>query len=186
MRRFFNPLLTTGSLLLTCVAMASPAYSCAASSATEAPADKQKVIEIPEWQVSFTIPENYQTLRSGSVVDVLTPSSYAQTQCRFTPRPAHNIEPYGVSVALLDRTVTEADIRAQLSPGTGTYLGPTGMPSGIAYMHETYAEQDLVHLSLPIPGQTATIVFTANTDSTGEIYQEELLETILGSFVFEP
>ena len=185
MRRFFNPFLTTGSLLLIFSSMTAPAYSCNAMSTIETPANEQKVIEIPEWQVSFEIPENYQTLRNGSVVEVLTPSSYAQTQCRFTPRPAQNIEPYGVSVALIDRTVTEADIRAQLSPGTGTYLGPTGMPSGIAYMHETYAEQDLVHLSLPIPGQAATIVFTANTDSTGEIYQEELLETILDSFVFE-
>lgn len=185
MRLLFNASLITGTLLLTFTAIAPPAHSCNSANTSETPANEQKIIEIPEWQVSFAIPENYQMLRNGSVVEVLAPSSYAQTQCSFTPRPAQNIEPYGVSVALIDRTVTEDDIRAQISSGTGTYLGPTGMPSGIAYMHETYSERDLVHLSLPIPGQAATIVFTANTDSTGEIHQEEVLETILDSFAFE-
>lgn len=189
MRVFSNAFLTASYVVagaLTLLAMdIESAYSCEASSAVSTPAREQKVVEIPEWQVSFAIPENYQTFRSGTVVEVLSPSSYAQTQCRFTPRPAHNIEPYGVSVSLVGRTVTEDDIRARIRPGTGTYLGPTGIPSGIAYMHETYAENDLVHLSLPVPGQAATIVFTANTDSFGEIYQEEVLETILDSFVFE-
>ncbi|MGD1896834.1 MAG: hypothetical protein ACFB16_07765 [Phormidesmis sp.] len=162
------------------------AQSCSAA-ADELPSSEQRIVEIPEWQVSFAIPENYQTFQSGTGVDVLAPSSYAQTQCTFTPNPARNIEPYGVSVALVDGTVTEDEIRAQLSPGEGKYLGPTGMPSGIAHMHTSQDEEnhDLVHLSLPVPGQAATIVFTANTDSTGEIFQEDVLEIILDSFEFE-
>ncbi len=180
---------------LSLISKASPAIAqgsqssqyctdCVANS-TAAPASEQRTVEVPDWQVSFDIPENYQMVRSGSVIDVLPPSSYEQTQCRFIPHPAQTIRPYGISVALLDRTLTEADIRAQINQGEGTFLGPTGMPSGIALMHTTHDETDLVHVSLPVPGEAATVVFTANTDHTGEIFQEEVLETILGSFEFE-
>ncbi len=196
MHSFLNHPLPTGAIVLPLLAL-SPFFisssavaqtctsGCVADTTIEAPASEERTIEISDWQVSFEIPENYQTVRSGSVVDVLAPSSYEQTQCRFIPRPAQSIRPYGITVALLDRTLTESDIRAQLAPGEGTYLGPTGIPSGIALMHTTNDEHNLIHVSLPVPGEAATVVFTANTDSTGEIFQEELLETILGSFEFE-
>ncbi|MGB3572655.1 MAG: hypothetical protein WBG63_05950 [Phormidesmis sp.] len=179
------PLLTLSTLLNSPSASAQGCVDCAANEAIEAPASEERTVEISDWQVSFDIPENYQMVRSGSVIDVLAPSSYEQTQCRFIPHPAQSIRPYGISVALVDKTLTESDIRAQIDPGEGTYLGPTGMPSGIALMHTTHDEHDLIHVSLPVPGEAATVVFTANTDSTGEIFQEEVLETILGSFEFE-
>ena len=181
---FLRSLSFSSAIALSLVAFSPGSAVAQCSAPVEPPASQSRVVDISEWQVSFAIPENYQTLRSGSVIEVLSPSSYASVQCSFVPRPSQTLQPYGVSVAIVDGVVSETTIRSQLSPGQGTYLGMTAMPSGAAYMHTTSHGIDLVHLSLPIPGEAATIVFTANTDSTGAIYQETVLETILESFEF--
>lgn len=179
----FLPFLTLAGAITFPLVVLSPTVAIAQCNVPiEAPARQRRTVEVPDWRVSFEIPENYETMRSGSVLEVLPPSTYASVQCSFVPRPAHNLRPYGVSVTLINSTVTEETIRAQIASGQGLYLGLTAMPSGAAYMHETYAENDLVHLSLPIPGEAATVVFTTNTGPSGEIYQEAVLETILESF----
>ncbi|MEO0769295.1 MAG: hypothetical protein AAFY72_07660 [Cyanobacteria bacterium J06649_4] len=160
------------------------------SGAPEPPASQRRTIDVDEWQVSFAIPENYRTMRDGSTLEILSPSSYEILACILTRRPTHNIRPYSISVSMLDRTLTEAEIRSQLRQGRGRYWGTTAMPSGTAFMHTTVvadniAEEEQVHLSLPMPDQAATVVFSASTDSTGEIVQEDVLETVLETFRFE-
>ncbi|MEO1620082.1 MAG: hypothetical protein AAFU53_03510 [Cyanobacteria bacterium J06632_3] len=156
----------------------------------EPPASQRRTVAVDEWQVSFAIPDNYRTLRDGSTLEILSPSSYEILACILTRRPAHNIRPYSVSVSMVDGTLTEADIRSQLTQGRGKYWGTTAMPSGTAHMYTTDTVPDTtadnqVHLSLPLPEQSATVIFTASTDRTGEIVQEEVLETILETFRFE-
>lgn len=181
---FSMPLRVAGATALPLVVLSPASAIAQCSIPIEAPASRSRVVEVADWQVSFEIPENYEIMRSGSVIEVLPPSTYASVQCSFVPRPAQNMRPYGVSVSLVSGTVTEDVIRSQISPGQGTYLGLTAMSGGAAYMHTTRTNHDLVHLSLPLPGEPYTFVFTTNTDPTGEIYQEAVLETILGSFKF--
>jgi len=173
---------------LCCAIAAPPARSqdCIPQNIhTEPPAEQSRTVSVNEWQATFSIPENYLTLRSGSTVQVLSPSHYEIMNCILTHQPAHNIRPHSVSIEILNRILTADDIRAQLTQGRGVFWGPTETPMGTGYMHSTKTANESIHLSLPLPHYAATVVFTAPANRYGEIVQESVFETVVQSFRLE-
>lgn len=150
----------------------------------DAPDSSRRTIAMNDGAIRFSIPENYQTVRYGSQIDVLSPNNYALMEC-LSDNNLEEVRPYGVTVAVIQGALTETDIRGELTQREGQFWGTTSTPNGRAFMHTTNCSEDLVHLSLPMPDQAITIVFTTDTDGTGWIIQENVFETILGTLQVE-
>lgn len=188
------PLLTVTFISLTATAQTdSQASSQAITDARDcipsgglfdAPDSNHRTIAMNDGAIRFSIPENYQTVRHGSQIDVLSPNNYALMEC-LSDNNLEDVRPYGVTVAIIQGALTETDIRGQLAQREGQFWGTTSTPNGRAFMHTTNCSEDLVHLSLPMPNKAITLVFTTDTDGTGWIIQESVFETILGTLQVE-
>lgn len=146
---------------------------------TLVPAADRRTIAVEDWRITFAIPDSYRLLRDGLRMDILPPHN------PWAANPCSTAQSRSVSISMVNRVVSEADIRDRLAPGEGTYLGLTSIPSGSAFMHTTRTQGNQVHLSIPFPDQPVSVVFTAHADSDGNIFQEGVFETILETFQFQ-
>ena len=141
------------------------------------PASERRQVVVEDWRIAFAVPKTYYLLRDGLQMDILPPENSQDTSCSTA-------QSRSVSVSIVNRVVSEADIRSRLAFNPGTYLGVTSIPSGEAFMHTTRTSGNQVYLSIPFPDQPVSVVFTAHADSNGEIFQEGVLETVLETFEF--
>ncbi|MGB3790350.1 MAG: hypothetical protein WA949_20245 [Phormidesmis sp.] len=144
---------------------------------TLVPVSERRQIVVEDWRIAFAIPETYELSRDGLRMDILPPENYQSDSCGTA-------QSRSVSVSIVNRVISESDIRSRLAFTPGTYLGMTSIPSGDAFMHTTRTPGNQVYLSIPFPNQPVSVVFAAHADSNGEIFQEGILETVLETFQF--
>ncbi|MEL6814051.1 MAG: hypothetical protein AAFP03_04460 [Cyanobacteria bacterium J06598_3] len=157
---------------------------CPVPTTYTAPAPVRRTVTLEDWKASFQIPNNYRALRSGQVIQVLSPESFVHFQCRRAHRLTDDDIPTGITLSFVEGATTEAAVRRQVTAAAGAYLGETQIDSGTTFVHTSHVFWYALHLSRPTPDQQNTVVFSAVLSEAGEIFYEETFDIIRGTFTF--
>ncbi|MEL6814050.1 MAG: hypothetical protein AAFP03_04455 [Cyanobacteria bacterium J06598_3] len=159
---------------------AAYAESCVEPTEVSQPSSENRRIELEDWQIIFSLPENYRTYRTPWFVQIFPPEYYDYLHCNLKQDPNYPGLPGALSIALVDGDITEADVRQQTAETGGLLLGTVEMINDIAFVHTS---PSAMTLSLPT-GQGVSFILTAPADSEGNLLYPEAFRMVTGTFMF--
>lgn len=169
---------TLGTLIVT--PDAAYAENCIEPTAISQPSPENRRIELEDWQIIFSLPENYRTHRDTWFVQVFPPEYYDYLHCNLKQDPDYPGLPSALSIKLVNGDITEADVRQHAAETGGSLLGTTEMVNGIAFV---YTSQAAMNLSLPT-GEGVSFILSAPADSEGNLLHPRAFQMVIGTFMF--
>lgn len=175
---------TTALFLSTLSAIIQPnaayAENCIEPTVVSPPSAENRSIELEDWQIIFSLPENYRTHRDTWLVQVFPPEYYDYLHCNLKQDPDYPGLPSALSISLVNGDINETDIRQHTDETGGRFLGITEMINGTAFVHTNHTAMTL---SLPT-GAGASFILNAPANSEGNLFYPEAFQMVTGTFMF--